>query len=141
MTNEEKLLLVKARTIALRAHANQFRRDGKTPYIVHPDAVASRVSSINARALAYVHDIVEHDPASRELDIVKGLPDEVLEALDLLTHDPKDSYMEYLSKIKPNGLATRVKIADMISNLADDPTEHQIVKYSKGMLFLVGESV
>jgi len=39
--------------------------------------------------------------------------------------------------VKCNELARKVKIADMLSNLADNPTDKQIKKYAKGLLFLV----
>jgi len=46
------------------------------------------------------------------------------------------SYEDYLEDVKKNPLARTVKIADMLSNLADNPTKNQIIKYSKGLLYL-----
>ena len=44
--------------------------------------------------------------------------------------------MTYLARVKENPIALKVKIADMLCNLADDPTPRQVEKYRKGMLFL-----
>ena len=39
--------------------------------------------------------------------------------------------------IKQNKLAKSVKIADMLDNISDKPTEKQILKYAKGLAFLL----
>ena len=48
-------------------------------------------------------------------------------------------YEDYLGGIKGNPIAKKVKIADMLSNLSDHPSDRQIVKYAKGLLLLVGD--
>jgi len=46
-----------AEEVARTAHAGQFRRDGVRPYVVHPEAVASRVGDDpQAVAVAWLHD-------------------------------------------------------------------------------------
>jgi hypothetical protein len=56
-----------------------------------------------------------------------------------MTHKDGESYGKYLEPIKNNPLAKKVKIADMLANLADSPTEKQIQKYAKGLLFLLDD--
>lgn len=34
-----------AEQIATRSHANQFRRDGVTPYITHPEAIVKKLAA------------------------------------------------------------------------------------------------
>nr|MCR5490904.1 2-C-methyl-D-erythritol 4-phosphate cytidylyltransferase [Bacilli bacterium] len=46
----------------------------------------------------------------------EGFPDAVVEALKLLTHDPKVPYMDYVKAIKGNEIARRVKLADLRHN-------------------------
>jgi (p)ppGpp synthase/HD superfamily hydrolase len=52
-----------AKTAATKAHQNQFRKDGKTPYIVHPERVADRVKSFGGNHIgiiaAWLHDVME----------------------------------------------------------------------------------
>ena len=45
-----------------------------------------------------------------------GVDDEVLAALELLTHDKSAPYMEYVAAIKKNDLARTVKLADLAHN-------------------------
>ncbi len=46
-------------------------------------------------------------------------------------------YSKKVSLLSQQGIKAKVKIADMLSNLADNPTDKQIKKYAKGLLFLV----
>jgi len=73
--------------IALEAHRGQYRRDGATDYIEHPCAVAELFESDNkqARAVAYLHDVIEDTRVTPEDLIARGIPPSVVEAVLLLT--------------------------------------------------------
>ena len=128
-----------AEEVARTAHAGQFRRDGVRPYVVHPEAVASRVGDDpQALAVAWLHDVLE-DTAVTEDDLrADGFPAAVVDAVAALTKREGVSYDAYLRGVAALPLARAVKVADMLSNLADDPTDRQIVKYARGLLVLVG---
>ncbi|TWT85750.1 GTP pyrophosphokinase [Posidoniimonas polymericola] len=127
-----------AEQIAVRSHAGQFRRDGVTPYVEHPRAVVARVGdSPNLIATAWLHDVLEDTDETRESLLAAGVPAEVVDAVELLTKSPGVAYEAYLSAILGNPIAREVKIADMLSNLADGPTPKQIRKYAAGLLRLV----
>lgn len=127
-----------AREIATQAHDGQYRRDGVTPYINHPAAVVSRVGSDpHSIAAAWLHDVLEDTSETRASLLEKGIPPEVVHAVVLLTKSDGLPYDDYLNLILTDVIATRVKIADMLSNLADGPTEKQIRKYATGLLRLV----
>ena len=128
-----------AEEVARTAHAGQFRRDGVRPYVVHPEAVASRVGDDpQALAVAWLHDVLE-DTAVTEDDLrADGFPPAVVDAVAALTKREGVSYDAYLRGVAALPLARAVKVADMLSNLADDPTDRQIVKYARGLLVLVG---
>lgn len=124
--------------IASAAHHGQFRRDGQTPYIEHPKAVVSRLTGdTTAQAVAWLHDVLEDTSETVESLREQGISEDILEAVQDLTKDKRASYEEYLNKLTRNPLAKKVKIADMLSNLADAPTERQIRKYAKALLFLL----
>ena len=127
-----------AAQIATDAHRGQFRRDGVTPYISHPEAVAKRVEGDDlAEAIAWLHDVLE-DTAIKVQDLVSfGLPAEIVARVELLTKNDGLEYEQYLRRIKSDPVAKRVKIADMLANLGDRPSERQIVKYAKGLLILL----
>lgn len=127
-----------AEQIAVRSHAGQFRRDGVTPYVEHPRAVVSRVGDDPALiATAWLHDVLEDTDETRDSLLAAGVPAQVVDAVALLTKSPGADYEAYLSAILSNPIARQVKIADMLSNLADGPTPKQIRKYAAGLLRLV----
>jgi hypothetical protein len=54
----------------------------------------------------------------------------------LLTHDPRDSYEEYVARIKTNPVARAVKLADLEDNMrleriAGEPTEKDWLRLQK----------
>ena len=143
MENSEshRNLVERARVLARDAHAGQFRRDGVTPYVQHPEAVASRVAGDPiAEAAAWLHDVLEDTPLTAAALRDANMPEEVIKCVEALTKKDGVSYDAYLVGIKANPTAQKVKIADMLANLSDHPTERQIAKYAKGLLFLVSES-
>jgi hypothetical protein len=66
-----------------------------------------------------------------------GIPKQVVDAVVLLTKKSKHSYDFYINSIRENEIARKVKIADMLHNLSDSPTQNQIVKYASGLLTLL----
>jgi len=128
----------KCRMIAINAHAGQTRRDKKTPYIEHCYAVAKRVSHLGNKyiCVALLHDVLEDANVTAHDLLAAGVEEDIVVAVQLLTKHPSRSYDEYLKLVKFNNLACHVKIADMLSNLADSPTNKQIRKYATGLLFL-----
>jgi len=120
-----------AEFVATIAHDGQFRRDGVTPYIEHPRAVASRVGDDEkAQSVAWLHDVLEDTKMTAEHLVKMGIPTDVVEVVKLLTFDPYEQlYSEYIKRVKSDPVARRVKIADMLSNLSASPTEKQIREY------------
>lgn len=131
-------ITVKAEEIARRAHTGQFRRDGVTPYVTHPERVAKRVAGdLDVEAVAWLHDVLEDTAEAEQSLLDAGIPSHVVDAVKVLTKSPTVGYEEYLASIKNNPLALKVKVQDMLDNLSDSPTEKQIVKYAKGLLILL----
>lgn len=122
--------------IATEAHQNQFRRDGKTPYITHPQKVANLVESKDAKAVAWLHDVLEDSDFTVKDLFDRGIPEHIVDAVVILTKSSLYTYEEYLERVKENELAKTVKIADMMANLSDTPTQKQVEKYTKGLTFL-----
>jgi len=134
--NEDQLSI--ATRIAQKAHAGQFRRDGVTPYFEHPWRVQKRLEgeSIEIRCAALMHDVLE-DSTFCVCDLQnRGVSNDVIEAVRVLTKQD-EHYEVYLTAVKMNPIALKVKIADMLANLGDSPTEKQILKYAKGLTFLL----
>jgi (p)ppGpp synthase/HD superfamily hydrolase len=135
----EHPLVSKCLDIAIKAHAGQYRRDGVTSYIYHVYEVAKRVNKFDEDhiCVALLHDVIEDSDITADDLLKEGVPEHIVAAVSLLTKYVGTTYKKYLIEVKANELARRVKIADMLSNLADDPTDNQIKKYAKGLDFLV----
>ena len=130
-------LVEKAYTFSKEKHEGQFRRDNITPYFSHCEKVALLVESDIEKILAYLHDTVEDNRCSIE-DVQTNFGEDVTNYIYKLTHHREDSYEYYIRKFNDmnNKLVKRVKIADIVANLTDSPTEKQIDKYYKALVIL-----
>jgi (p)ppGpp synthase/HD superfamily hydrolase len=127
-----------ASSIARKAHDGQFRRDGTTPYITHPEAVAKSLEGENPDviATAWLHDVLEDTDVTIQELKHKGIPVRVIESVEVLTRRDGQSYDDYIHWVSQDIIARKVKIADIRHNLSDAPTEKQIAKYGKAFLIL-----
>jgi (p)ppGpp synthase/HD superfamily hydrolase len=127
-----------ASSIARKAHDGQFRRDGITPYISHPEAVAKSLEGEHPDviATAWLHDVLEDTKTSVTNIKNAGIPLRVIDAVERLARNDEQSYEDYLNKITQDEIARKVKIADIMHNLSDAPTEKQIAKYEKALIVL-----
>ncbi len=130
--------------LAVKAHKGQTRRDGFTPYFKHVEDVA-RVAGDRFGfddeliATALLHDTLEDTSLSEKQMQDAGIHHSVIEAVQWLTLTKDRHYLDNISAIKNsnNQLAIRVKIADNLANLADSPTDKQILKYAKSLQILL----
>jgi len=132
-------LVQNALELAEKAHAGQYRRDGTTAYVTHPIRVASKLAakgeSDEVVAAALLHDVLEENPSLWNESA--RFPANVVYAVISLTKREGETYSSYLERVKANPIALKVKVADILDNLSDDPSPRQIVKYAKALLFLV----
>jgi hypothetical protein len=91
----------------------------KSPYINHLKRVANKVSGNIATVVAYLHDTVEdkEEWTLARLQEEFRLPDEVLIAVNCMTHKEGDSYATYLANLIQNPTARVVKQADLEDNM------------------------
>jgi len=138
------LYQMNAQEIATKAHEGQFRRDGVTPYIKHPEEVASFFhKGTSLWQIAWLHDVLE-DTSWTENDLREaGIEYFVIEAVKLLTHRKDVSYEGYIQLlIEDLGLtaaadcAKKVKLIDIAVNLGDSPTPKQVKKYAEALKVL-----
>lgn len=137
------MLLKNAEKLAILAHLGQTRRDGVTPYIEHPIKVKSIVQNIlglseEYQAVALVHDSIEDNPNFTASTLIDGgIPLDLVASVILLTKSKDQDYTEYLNELSKNHIAKMVKIADIIANLTDSPTDKQIKKYLPALKVLI----
>ncbi len=131
-------MLDKAREICMERHAGQVDKAGE-PYYLHPFAVADAVDGEEAKAVAYLHDVVEDTDATPEWLAAQGFPANVVEAVDCITRRDGEPYGDYIARVARNGLARAVKMADLKHNL--DPsrrgaTDSMRERYAKALAML-----
>ena len=115
-------LVDKAMHYAYNKHIGQFRKDGETPYITHPAAVAqllyeSGVREQNTLSAAWLHDVVE-DTNTTVQDIERQFGTKVANLVDAVTrreNEPREDYLNRL--IKSGKSAILIKISDAYHNL------------------------
>ncbi len=137
---ERKTIEAMERT-ACKWHEGQFRKDGKTPYIEHPKAVAALMGKWGfkpdhegwAVAVAWAHDLIEETPPEQREEVERdirlsvcgllGEYKEVLDAVRLLSHDKTQFPIkaDYICHVAENASqpVLAVKIADRICNTRD----------------------
>ena len=128
--------------IAKTAHAGQTDKAG-LDYILHPLQVAAEMATDEEKAVALLHDIIEDTDVTASELLAKGLPDNVVEAVEALTKKHNQNYAAYLAGVKKNRLATAVKLADLKHNSDLSRLEkitqkdrHRAEKYRKAIEYL-----
>lgn len=102
--------------IAAQAHRGQRDKAG-APYLLHPLRMMLRMDSEAAMMAAVLHDVVEDTEWTLDRLREAGFPEEVLEAVDCLTHRDGESYEEFVERVRTNPMARQVKIADLEDNM------------------------
>ena len=103
-----------AMKIAYAAHHGQVDKAG-IPYIFHPMHLAEQMEDEYTTCVALLHDVVEDANVTLE-ELAKHFPEEVVEAIRLLTHGAEEPYYDYVRRVKQNPIAKTVKLADLRHN-------------------------
>jgi (p)ppGpp synthase/HD superfamily hydrolase len=103
--------------IAYDAHHGQQDKVG-VPYIYHPIHLAEQMADEVGCAAALLHDVVEDTHYSLEDLRARGVGEDVLKVVEILTHKEGEGYMDYIRRIKDsrNEVAVRVKLTDLRHN-------------------------
>ena len=135
----------KAMRIAYAAHHGQVDYNG-IPYIFHPIHLAENMDDEISCCAALLHDVVEDTAVTME-ELAKEFPPELIEVLQLLTHDDSTDYFDYVRAIKANPIARKVKLADLAHNsdqsrcIGSDLTPQRLAawkqKYQKAQAILM----
>lgn len=135
----------KALKLCFNAHKDQLDKSG-VPYVFHPFHLADKMNDENTTIVALLHDIVEDTDYTLKDLREMGFNEEVLGAIELMTHGDDVPYMDYVAKIKENPIAKKVKLADLRHNSditrLDTITQKDLdraEKYKKAILLLESE--
>ena len=104
--------------LAVAAHSGQKDMIGN-PAILHVLAVGLMGETELEQKAGFLHDVVEDTPLTIEDLRTDGVEEEVLAAVDLLTHRDGISYEKYVKNIVASGnrIAIHVKLNDLRHNL------------------------
>lgn len=105
----------KALKLCFEAHKNQTDKSG-LPYVFHPFHVAEQMTDEKTTIVALLHDVIEDTSYTLQDLRNLGFDEDVLGALELMTHDNNVPYIDYVAKIKGNAIAKTVKLADLSHN-------------------------
>jgi (p)ppGpp synthase/HD superfamily hydrolase len=103
-------------SIAAGAHRGQKDKAG-APYLLHPLRMMLRMETEAAMMAAVLHDVVEDTEWTLERLREAGFSEEVLEAVDCLTHREGESYEQFVERVRTNPVARQVKVADLEDNM------------------------
>ena len=108
--------LGKAIAIAAQAHQDQYDKAG-APYILHPLRMMLRMSSEAEMMAAILHDVVEDTDWTFDHLRQAGFTEEVVQAVEHLTHRDHETYGEFITRVRTNAIARKVKLADLEDNM------------------------
>lgn len=134
---------------ARMAHVGQTRRDG-SEYFSHPSKVRNIATKFYPKdrvvqLAALLHDTLEDAPGSTVSSVeemeefIRGsiqdpaAGDEVIRVVRALTHEKGGDYQAYVAGLLNDVPTLRVKLADMVHNLTDNPSPKQKAKYKKAL--------
>ena len=107
-----------ARAIAIAAEAHQGQQDkAGAPYVLHPLRLMLRMHTEAEMMAAVLHDVVEDTPWTLEQLRQEGFSEEVLAAVEAVTHRAGETYEAYLARAAADPIARKVKRADLEDNM------------------------
>jgi len=132
------------------AHKDQKRRTGE-PYFLHPQEVSLIVKKYYPSNQIAYYSALLHDALEDSIDqgnfededellafIMDSVDDDetgsrIIEVVSVLTKTKNTPYESYMSGVIMDQDALIVKLADMLHNLSDNPSDRQMVKYGKAV--------
>jgi hypothetical protein len=127
-----------AERIARQAHSEQKDTVTGAPYITHVERVVAAVEGDKAKAVAWLHDVLEDSDITTDELRSEGISNGVIAAVELLTRTPPYEYASYIDRIKSTGdpLAVAVKLADLRDHLHPNCPERLRPRYERALAVL-----
>ena len=130
-----------AMKIAYSAHHGQLDKGG-VPYIFHPYHLAEQMSDEISVCAALLHDVIEDTDVTADDLCQMGIPDTVIKTVEILTHDKRKPYLDYIRTIREskNETAIKIKLADLKHNTdmtrAVTPNPERMARYKEALRIL-----
>ena len=124
--------LEKAENIAAAIHNGELY--GNKPYIEHPKEVARLLKlwgeNSAIQVAGWLHDVVETGRIT-PFDIWEVFNKKIKHQVEWLTRKDNETYFDYIRRL--DGVARRIKLADVMVNLANHPNESLTNRYLKAV--------
>lgn len=120
MTSKEDAAMIElCLAIAVKAHKGQEDKVG-LPVILHPLTVGLTGATPDEMCVGFLHDTVEDTDVTPENLLSAGVPQRIVDAVALLTHDKSTPYFDYIKALIASGnkLAIAAKRNDLTHNHA-----------------------
>ena len=89
----------------------------------------------NSTIVALLHDVIEDTDWTIDDLEKEGFNEDILTALKLMTHNPAEPYMDYISRLSTCPVARQVKLADLYHNSdrtrVENPDEKMLKRWEK----------
>ena len=102
--------------IALDAYKGQKDKAGQT-YILHPLRIMEKMDTLEEKAAALLHDVIEDSDYTAQDLRQAGIPEHIVAAVEVLTKQPGEDYDHFIDRVLANDLARKIKIADIEDNI------------------------
>jgi hypothetical protein len=142
VSEHDELHRYRAEVIARAAHAGQVDKAG-ADYIRHVERVVAQVASDEAKAVAWLHDVLEDTEWDRAMLAAAQVPERILDAVQLLTRtdvEPGErlTYGDYIDRIWQSGnlLAVEVKVADLKDHFDANLSPKLRTRYERALMVL-----
>lgn len=137
-----------AERIARQAHAEQKDSVTGAPYITHVERVVAMVAGADAKAVAWLHDVLEDSDYTYAELRRAGISERVLDAVQILTRQDNrtamviQTYEQYIETIveSRNPLAIGVKKADLSDHLRPNCPDRLRPRYERAWQALTGST-
>ena len=136
--------LTKAILLATEYHEGQTDKGGN-PYIFHPIRLMLKAYNEEEQIIAVLHDTIEDTTLTLDKLREEGFSEDIVEAIDALSRRKKESYEDFILRIKDNSLARRIKVYDLQDNMdltrikkKTEKDKDRLKKYSKALDVLLG---
>ena len=86
--------------------------------------------------VAWLHDVLEDSEITSQDLCDKGISAELVRVVETLSKKREQSYSDYIQSVCSSEIAVKVKKADLIANMTENPGNRQIVRFSKALIVL-----
>lgn len=140
---EEEFFLELAKQLSKEYHRKQVDKAGVDYFSGHITSVVNGVNTVEEKTVAYLHDTAEDTKLTYVDLMVLDFSDRVINAVIALTKNKKESYEDYLKRVKSNELAIAVKLSDLTNNMdlsrlkeVTEADKKRLEKYKKAYKYL-----